>query len=100
MLNAYLQSLTGRIFKILPMKEQMLAGDGVYLDRYLATLSLEMQGASRTFLELQESAEYIALLNTVNGLCEDTPLPFLKREVFKMLSLVDKLKAEYGGDGV
>ena len=98
MLKAYLQSLTGRIFKILPMREQQEQGDNLYLDLYLESLSLEMHGACETFPCLRACADYIMLLNTVNGLCADTPLPFLKREVFKMLSAIDEIRDEYGGD--
>ena len=98
MLKAYLQSLTGRIFKILPMREQQEQGDNLYLDLYLESLSLEMHGACETFPCLRACHDYIMLLNTVNGLCADTPLPFLKREVFKMLSAIDEIRDEYGGD--
>ena len=98
MLKAYLQSLTGRIFKILPMREQQEQGDNLYLDLYLESLSLEMHGACETFPCLRARPDYIMLLNTVNGLCADTPLPFLKREVFKMLSAIDEIRDEYGGD--
>ena len=94
MLKAYLQSLTGRIFKILPMREQQEQGDNLYLE----SLSLEMHGACETFPCLRACPDYIMLLNTVNGLCADTPLPFLKREVFKMLSAIDEIRDEYGGD--
>lgn len=98
MLKAYLQSLTGRIFKILPMREQQEQGDNLYLDLYLESLSLEMHGACETFPCLRACPNYIMLLNTVNGLCADTPLPFLKREVFKMLSAIDEIRDKYGGD--
>ena len=98
MLKAYLQSLTGRIFKILPMREQQEQGDNLYLDLYLESLSLEMHGACETFPCLRACPDYIMLLNTVNGLCADTPLSFLKREVFKMLSAIDEIRDEYGGD--
>lgn len=98
MLKAYLQSLTGRIFKILPMREQQEQGDNLYLDLYLESLSLEMHGACETFPCLRACPNYIMLLNTVNGLCADTPLPFLKREVFKMLSAIEEIRDEYGGD--
>ena len=98
MLKAYLQSLTGRIFKILPMREQQEQGDNLYLDLYLESLSLEMHGACETFPCLRACPDYIMLLNTVNGLCADTPLTFLKREVFKMLSAIDEIRDKYGGD--
>ena len=98
MLKAYLQSLTGRIFKILPMREQQEQGDNLYLDLYLESLSLEMHGACETFPCLRACPDYIMLLNTVNGLCADTPLPFLKREVFKMLSAIGEIRDKYGGD--
>lgn len=96
-LTTYLCSLTGRIFKILPMREQEELGDTVFLDEYLSSLAIEMRGACDTFYELQDSPAYLVLINTVNGLCATTPLPFLKREVFKMIHIVENLKHTYGG---
>ena len=51
-----------------------------------------------TFPCLCDDADYIAILNTVNGIdCEDD-VRLIRRETFKMLHLLDDIKFRYGGD--
>lgn len=98
-IGVFLKLLTGRIYKILPMREQQLAGETVYLECYLCTLSLELQGACRTFPALSDDADYITIVNTINGLDDAANVAVVKRETFKMLNLLDHIKHRYGGDG-
>lgn len=97
-LSAYLDALIGRVYKILPMRESELRGKPVHLQEYLASLSVEVKGASFTFPELQKSVEYISILNTLNGLSLQLSQAQVKSEVFKMLSTLDRLR-EGCGDG-
>lgn len=47
---------------------------------------------------LCDDADYITILNTVNGIdCEDD-VRLIRRETFKMLHLLDDIKFRYGGD--
>ena len=97
-LTVFLNALTGRLYKILPMREHQLAGEEVYLECYLCTLSLELEGAGYTFPCLCDDADYITILNTVNGIdCEDD-VRLIRRETFKMLHLLDNIKCKYGVD--
>ena len=95
----YLDAITGRVFKILPMKEQELRGFDVYLRDYLSSLAIEMVGASTTFDCLGIDADYIAVVNTVNGLASaDSDVVQIKREVFKALNLLNKIAGRFGGE--
>ena len=98
---SYLDAITGRVFKILPMKEQELRGFDVYLRDYLSSLAIEMVGASTTFACLGLDSDYIAVVNTVNGLASaDNDVIQIKREVFKALNLLNKIAERFGGEGL
>ena len=98
-LYCYLTDLTRRIFKILPMREDEFKGTYVYLDVYLESLSVEMSGATSTFPALSSDSDYIAVLNTVNGLmCDSYDVTQTKREVFKALNLIRRIIDRFGGE--
>lgn len=95
----YLDAITGRVFKILPMKEQELRGFSVFLSDYLSSLAIEMVGASMTFDCLGIDPDYIAVVNTVNGLAKtDSDVCQIKREVFKALNLLNRISGRFGGE--
>lgn len=93
-IEAFLQSLIGKIFKILPMREQLESGEQIFLEQYLATLAIELSGACITFPELSTNKNFITIINTVNGINTYGILSVkeIKCEVFKMINLLEKLK--------
>ena len=92
-IQVYLQSLTGKIFKILPMFEN----EDETLNTYMAHLVAELSGGSFSFPELSSDAGYISLFNGVNYILHhDCSVKQCKREVFNMLSVVDVLIEKYG----
>ena len=98
-LYCYLTDLTRRIFKILPMREDEFNGTYMYLDVYLESLSIEMAGATSTFPSLSTDSDYIAVLNTINGLmCDSYDVAQTKREVFKALNLIRRISDRLGGE--
>lgn len=98
-IDNYLEAITGRVFKVLPMKEQELRGFAVYLRDYLSSLAIEMVGASTTFECLGIDTDYIAVVNTMNGLASaDYDVIQIKREVFKALNLLNKIAERFGGE--
>lgn len=99
MLYIFIHGLTGRVFKVLPLMEETLAGHDVHLDEYLDSCVLDMMGALDTFPELQGFAEYVTILNIVqymahNNMTQET----CKREVFKALGLLNAIERKLGGD--
>lgn len=94
-IQTFLSALTGRIFKILPMREAELRGENVCLREYVSSLSTEVRGASLTFPDLQTSVGYITIANILNGLDTSGTQPQIKSEVFKMLRILDDLRREY-----
>ena len=96
-LTLFLNSLTGKIFKILPLKEKNDDGYAVHLEDYLDSLLIEIVGACDTFQELENSTEFLAVVNTMQYISQnDVSVKVCKREVFKMIGLVNKINAQGG----
>lgn len=97
-LETYIRSLTGHVFKILPLKEAVDRGEPVQVAEYIQSLVCDAAGAMRIFPELNDSVEYGAVLNVLSFLSTE---PFdhktCKREVFKMLRVLNRI-AKDGGD--
>lgn len=96
-LTLFLNSLTGKIFKILPLKEKNDAGYAVHLEDYLESLLIEIIGACDTFSELGDSAEFLTVVNTMQYISQnDVSVKVCKREVFKMIGLINKISKQGG----
>lgn len=88
MLYVFIHGLTGRIFKILPLREAELAGEETYLASYLDSLLRDMVGSTDTFPELRETQEFVTTMNIVQFLKHnETTKEVCKQEVFKALRL-------------
>lgn len=98
-LLTYIQHVTGRVFKILAIKERELCGQDAYLAEYVDSLAVDLFGALETFPALGADDDYIVVTNIVNYLRKnDAPLKSVKREVFKALRLLNRIEARAGGD--
>lgn len=98
MLYVFIHGLTGRVFKILPLKEEELAGGETYLESYLESLLRDMIGATDTFPELAEMPEFVTTLNIVQFLKHnDITQEICKQEVFKALRLLNSIERKLGG---
>ena len=64
MLYVFIRGLTGRIFKMLPLREEADTGEQVYLTEYMDSLARDVIGAMTTFPELAEFPEYITVVKT------------------------------------
>ncbi len=98
-LRVYLNALTGHIYKMLPLYEEERERDSSLPDltRYIYSLSTEVTGGFDTFAELSDSPSYIFIVNTIHGLNQQ-PLEYnaFRRQVFKMLSLIQRIDKEVG----
>lgn len=97
-LYVYIHNVTGRVFKLLAIKERELCGQEAYFSDYIASLTVDMLGALETFPELGTDNDYIVVTNIVNYLkANSVSYKTLKREVFKALRLLNKIEARAGG---
>ena len=92
-ITSFLDSLIGKIYKILPLKESQ----NTHLPLYLKSLIREIEGSLKSFPILCESREYITIVNTINFMrFNQYDIPVCRYEVFKMLNLIDALKKKVG----
>lgn len=90
MLSSYLNSLIGKLFKIIPLKEESSKED---FHAYVDSLWIEMSGACKTFPVLWDSPKYITLLNIVGFMSmNDVELSRCRREVFQAIDIVKKIQ--------
>lgn len=91
----YLKSLVNRFFKILPMRET----EEPTLQTYMDSLKNELIGFERLPTELDGDAMFMSLLATLQYLIDHTEASqyIFKREVFKSISICNRLRAKIGG---
>jgi len=89
----YFSSLVNRVFKILPIREREENTLPVYLD----SLTMELMGCKSLFPRLSEDGSYISLLSTIRYIHDnpDLPLPTVRREVFRAISVCKKVGEHY-----
>ena len=93
MLSDYMRSLVNRFFKILPIRED---GEDT-LETYMRSLQAELLGCKEFVLAIHEDPLFMSLLNILQYLIDnpECSLTVVKREVFRAISICNKLKAKY-----
>lgn len=93
MLSGYMRSLVNRFFKILPIRE---SGEDS-LETYMRSLLSELLGFKELIVAVREDSEFVSLLNILQYLIDnpECSLVVVKREVFRAISICNKLKAKY-----
>ena len=93
-ITSFLDSLRGKIYKILPLKESQ----NTHLPLYLKSWIREIEASLKSLPILGEPREYITIDNTINFMrFNQYDIAVCRYEVFKMLSLIDALKKKVGG---
>lgn len=94
-MHNYFSVLVNRFFKILPIRE----AEEKTLPVYINSLQIEMLGCKEFVCVLQDDANMVTLLSILQYLKDtpDCPVADVKREVFRAISICNKLKARYEG---
>lgn len=92
LLRNYFKSLVNQFFKILPMREN---GEDS-LQTYTKSLQVELLGCQELLGSIKNDASYLTLLSILQYLIDNTDCSVreVKREVFKCISICNKLKAK------
>lgn len=94
----FLDSLTGKIYKLIPMRDDKESGIEVFLDKYLNSLTIEMIGAMDTYPDLSYDEQYISIVNTVQYMAHHSiDHAVWRREAFKMLNTLSRVRSRFGG---
>lgn len=92
-LNNYLRALINLFFKILPIRE---SGESS-LDTYMRSLQSELLGCKELVVAIHEDPMFLSLISILQYLIDNPTcsVSTVKREVFKAISICNKLKAKY-----
>lgn len=92
-LKSYLRNLVNLFFKILPIQES----EETSVVPYMRSLQVELLGCQSLILALQNDPHFVTLLAILQFLIDhpDSSHQVFKREVFKAISICNKLSAQY-----
>lgn len=95
LLRNYFHNLVNQFFKILPMRENGEAS----LYTYMKSLQSELLGCKEFIPDIRENSSYLTLLAILQYLGDNPACSVaeVKREVFRAISICNKLKAIYAG---
>lgn len=93
-LHNYMRSLVDRFFKILPLWED---GEET-LPTYLDSMLIELSGFRSMMFALHHDHDFVTLMAIVQYLIDnpETKTRTVRREVFRAISICNKLSAKYG----
>ena len=100
LMHNYFKQLVNHFFKILPMREN----EDESLPLYIRSLQMELIGCDGVVPELKTNPMYLTLLSVLQYMLDEPGCSVreVRREVFRAISICNKLKAEYaegGADG-
>lgn len=92
-IKKYFKNLVNAFFKILPLKEN----NESTLDTYLKSLQIELLGCKGVIAALNNDPLFLSLISILQYLIDypECSVYEVKREVFKAISICNKLKATY-----
>lgn len=98
LLRNYFRNLVNQFFKILPMREN--EEDSLYV--YMKSLQSELLGCKELIPEIRENSLYLTLLAILQHLIDnpECKITEVKREVFRAISICNKLKSIYANTEV
>lgn len=93
LLRNYFRNLVNQFFKILPMREN----DEDSVVTYMQSLQIELLGCRDLIPEIGDNSLYLTLLSILQYLIEnpDCTISVVKREIFRAISICNKLKSVY-----
>lgn len=96
MLSGYLRSLVNRFFKILPIRED---GESS-LETYMRSLQAELLGCKALIIAINDDPLFVSLLGILQYLIDhpECSIVVVRREVFRAISICNKLNAKYAAD--
>ena len=92
-MQKYMRGLVDRFFKILPLWEDKEES----LPEYLDSLLLELEGFNGLMYALHDDRDFVTLLAILRYFIDypETNTHTVKREVFRAISICNKLRARY-----
>lgn len=97
--KTFIDHMIDEIYKMLVLREKRDNGEAVYLEDYIKSLYIEINGASVWSEYLNNNKNYAAVTSIIAYLSKnEIDYVQFRRAVFKMLGLMNKIFKEVGGD--
>lgn len=92
-MKEFLERLRGKIFKLLPMREDSDNGEQNYLKRYLVNLTSSYDGMLLNYPKLKEISSIIEVQNSLASMRENPCLEFdsWRATVLRSVRLIDEV---------
>lgn len=93
-LSNYFSNLVNSFFKILPLRE----AEEDSLSVYAESLQLELMGCQKILGAVENDSGFVSLICILQKFIDDPQYPVAKtkREVFKAISICNRMKKKYG----
>ena len=93
LIHNYFKQLINHFFKILPMREN----EDKTLPLYIRSLQMELMGCDGLIPSLKSNPMFLTLLSILQYILDDPncSVKEVRREVFRAISICNRLKAEY-----
>jgi hypothetical protein len=89
-----LERLTGKVYKILPMREEKCNT----LDEYVSNLLRELVNTEQLINNLQFEGELLSLIGTLEGLADnEIDISVCRSDVFKSMDIIKKMVGRLKG---
>jgi hypothetical protein len=93
-LMAYVNGMTGKIFKMLPMKQDGSKTLLVYMESILR----EFIGNKELVEKFKHNEVFLAILGTLESLLHQDNFSLFRSDILKILNLIEQMKSSLGGD--
>lgn len=95
-IGKYIERLVNRFYKILPLTENKCET----VNEYMLSLQRELLGCQSLFVALGNDDQYISILSLLQYLIEHQDEDFrnVRKEIFQVINVLNKLKNTYLGD--
>lgn len=91
----YIRSLVNQFFKILPIREN----EEPTLTEYMKNLQIELLGNKGLIVKLENDPQYLTLISILQYMIQnDCDVPTTRSQVFKAISICNRLKSKYCTD--
>jgi hypothetical protein len=90
---SYLERLKGKVYKILPMKEEKCPT----LDEYISNLIRELVSTSEVIESLKYEGDLLSLISTLDGLIGQEDFKAFRSDVLKSMTIIKKMVGVKGG---
>jgi hypothetical protein len=93
MLIVYVNGMTSKIFKMLPMKQ----GNFNTLPKYIESTLREFVGQKELIYELRNNEDFLTVIGVIESLIIQDDVAKFRSDIFKALNLIKRLKDSLGG---